>query len=286
MPKLFHGTLVQNIPEILANGIEVGEGWGGAGTSGAFLSGTPEGALYWAKIAYQREHGEKLEVYNFGRAHGHEADRLVAVVAVEIPEDEAGRLMADEEQFEDVQASFDPTDWRESLRVIGDVRFDGPIPPDWVTEVIRPTDIEPKRAHLGGSDDDDEDMPTGFRKEMNRFLKRRLIRHKYAKDLVDPKAIAVCLYSPAREKGAEKWHTVTPGFPYDEGAWRVAIWDRIGPVRHYSSPESGASYSSDPFLTVLQAVDDVLFSNRQARVVEYILPSGEHVRVGRGPSCF
>lgn len=284
MPKLFHGTLIQNVPEILSNGIEVGEGWGGAGTSGAFLSGTPAGALYWAKMAYQREHGEKLEIYKFDRDHGHEVDELLAVVAVLVPESETGRLMADQEQFEDVHARFDPTDWRESLKAIGDVRFDGPIPPGWITEVIRPSSIERKGGRLGGSED--EDMPTEFRKTLNRFLKRRLIRHKYAKDLVDPQAIAVCLYRPERDKGAEKWYTVTPGFPYDEGAWRVAIWDRLGPIRHYSSPESGASYSSDPFLTVLQAVDDVLFSHRQARVIEYILPSGEHVRVGRGPSCF
>jgi hypothetical protein len=284
MPKLFHGTLLQNLPEILTSGIEVSEGWGGANTSGAFLSGTPEGALYWAQMAYQREQGEKLEIYKFDRDHGHEVDHLLAVVAVEIPEDETGRLMADQEQFEDVHARFDPTDWRESLKAIGDVRFDGPIPPNWVTEVIRPSSI-PRGGRLGDSDDDNG-MPTEFRKKMNRILKRRLIRHKYAKDLVDPQAIAVCLYQPTTEQGAEKWYTVTPGFPYDEGAWRVAIWDREGPIRHYSSPESGASYSSDPFLTVLQAVDDVLFSHRQARVIEYILPSGEHVRVGRGPSCF
>jgi hypothetical protein len=284
MPKLFHGTLIENIPEILSNGIEAGEGWGGAGTSGAFLSGTPAGALYWAKMAYQRTNSEKMEVHRFDRDHGQEVDHLLAVVAVEIPEDETGRLMADEEQFEDVLARFDPTDWRESLKAIGDVRFDGPIPADWVTEVIRPTDIELKGGRLGNTDD--EGMSIEFRKKMNRILKRRLIRHKYAKDLVDPKAIAVCLYRSTNDQGAEKWYTVTPGFPYDEGAWRVAIWDRLGPLRHYSSPESGGNYSSAPFLTVLQAVDDVLFSHRQARVVEYILPSGEHVRVGRGPSCF
>jgi hypothetical protein len=284
MPKLFHGTLIRNVPEILSNGIEVGEGWGGAGTSGAFLSGTPQGALYWAKMAYLREQGEKLEIYKFDRDHRGKADELLAVVAVEIPEDETARLMADQEQFEDVHAHFDPTDWRESLKAIGDVRFDGPIPADWVTEVIRPTDIELKGGRLG--DTDDEGMPTEFRKKMNRILKRRLIRHKYAKDLIDPKAIAVCLYRSASDQGAEKWYTVTPGFPYDEGTWRVAIWDRLGPMRHYSSPESGASYSSNPFLTILQAVDDVLFSHRQARVIEYIVPSGEHVRVGRGPSCF
>lgn len=285
MPKLFHGTLLQNIPEILSNGIEEGEGWGGAGTVGTFLSGTAEGALYWAKLAYMRFNDEKMEADRFDRDHGDEADKLIAVIIVEIPEHAEDELKADQEQFEDVMADFSPNDWRQSLKEIGDVRFDGSIPPEWILEVIRPSSIERKGGRLGDSDDD-EGMPTEFRKKMNRILRRRLIRHKYAKDLVDPLAIAVCLYQQASDHGAEKWYTVTPGFPYDEGTWRVAIWDRLGPMRHYSSPESGASYSNAPFLTVLQAVDDVLFSHRQARVVEYILPSGQHVKVGRGPSCF
>lgn len=142
IPKLYHGTLTENLPEILANGINVGEGWGGAGTSGTFLSASPEGALYWAKMAYQRTHGEKMEVYGFDRDHGREADNLLAVIEVQIPEDQAGKLMADEEQFEDVGARFSPGDWKQSLKVIGDVRFNGPVPRPWIGNIINPTDIK------------------------------------------------------------------------------------------------------------------------------------------------
>lgn len=139
MPILFHGTLTEHLPEIFRKGIEPGAGWGGAGTFGTFLSGTPEGALYWAKLAYQRTHNEKMEVYRFDRDHGHEADRLIAILVVEIPEKETGKLKADEEQFEDVGADLDPSDWKQSLIVIGDVRFDGPIPPEWIREVVPPS---------------------------------------------------------------------------------------------------------------------------------------------------
>jgi len=138
---LFHGTLLEHVPAILERGIERGEGWGGAGTSGAFLSGTPQGALYWAKMAHQREHSERLEIHRFDRDHGREIDELLAVLAVQVPDDQAGRLRADEEQFEDVHADFDPSDWRQSLKVIGDVRFDGGIPPGWIVEVIRPSNL-------------------------------------------------------------------------------------------------------------------------------------------------
>jgi hypothetical protein len=138
IPILFHGTLLEHVPAILRDGIERGEGWGGAGTSGAFLSGTLEGALYWAKMAYQREHGEKLEAHSFDRDRGHEIDRLLAVLAVQIPNDQAELLRADEEQFEDVHADFPPEDWRQSLKVIGDVRFDGEVLPEWIVEVISP----------------------------------------------------------------------------------------------------------------------------------------------------
>jgi hypothetical protein len=147
--KLYHGTLRGHLPKIMKEGIEVGEGWGGAGTSGTFLSGTPGGALYWAKMAYQREHGEKLEVHTFDRDHGHEIDHLVSVVTVIVPESEEVRLMADEEQFEDVQADFDPRDWRQSLEKIGDVRFNGPIPPDWISDVIIPSRIDKKGKFSG-----------------------------------------------------------------------------------------------------------------------------------------
>jgi len=144
MVTLFHGTLTQHLPEILANGISEGEGWGGAGTRGTFLSGSIQGALYWAKIAYQRDAGEKMEIDRFDRDHGHHADELIAVLVVDVPESETSRLKADEEQFEDVGADFDPADWQRSLKEIGDVRFEGPIPKEWVQEVVPPSRV--KRA--------------------------------------------------------------------------------------------------------------------------------------------
>jgi hypothetical protein len=144
MPTLYHGTLVQNLPRIFAEGIRQGEGWGGAGTVGTFLSGEPEGALYWAKMAYQRSVGGDLEAEMFDRFHFGHADELIAVVAVEIPDDRTDDLKADEEQFEDVLADFSPDDWRQSLEKIGDVRFNGPIPSDWIQGVIAPSVIEGK----------------------------------------------------------------------------------------------------------------------------------------------
>jgi hypothetical protein len=150
-PVLYHGTMKEHLPAILEQGIARGEGWGGANTSGAFLSGSPEGALYWAKIAYQRERGEKVEPDRFNRVHGHEADQLLAVVTVQVPDDQVDRLKADEEQFEDVGADFSPDDWRQSLEKIGDVRFEGEIPPAWIRDVIPPSAIE-KGAKMSGQD--------------------------------------------------------------------------------------------------------------------------------------
>lgn len=150
MVTLFHGTLLEYVPAILERGIERGEGWGGAGTSGAFLSGTPQGALYWAKMAYQREHSGKLEAHRFDRDHGHEADNLLSVLAVQVPDGQTELLRADEEQFEDVHADFPPEDWRQSLKVIGDVRFEGEVPPTWIMEVILPSRLTSLKTPRSG----------------------------------------------------------------------------------------------------------------------------------------
>jgi hypothetical protein len=149
VPALYHGTLLENVPAILERGIERGEGWGGAGTSGAFLSKTPQGALYWAKIAYQRDRNERMEILHFDRDHGYEIDKLLAILVVQIPDDQAGLLRADEEQFEDVGADFPAEDWRQSLEKIGDVRFEGEIPPAWVVDVKHPVPVHPKPAPKG-----------------------------------------------------------------------------------------------------------------------------------------
>jgi hypothetical protein len=138
MPPLYHGTLSENIPAILRQGLMPGSGWGGAGSHGVFLSGTPEGALYWAKIAYQRLFTEKFEIHSFDRLHGHEVGDLLAIVVVDVPDSAVHRLKADVEQFEDVGARFSTDDWEESLRVIGDVRFDGHVPAAWVRDIVSP----------------------------------------------------------------------------------------------------------------------------------------------------
>lgn len=129
---LYHGTLRGRVPSIKRRGIDVGEGWGGAGTSGVFLSRTPEGALYWAKMAFLRDRGEKLEVARFDRKHGQRMSKLLSVLEVTIPASELGRLKVDMEQAEDVGFEGSEDDWRASLEQIGDVRFDGVVPPEWI----------------------------------------------------------------------------------------------------------------------------------------------------------
>lgn len=144
VPVLYHGTLVEYLPLISRNGLYETEGWGGAGTKGVFLSGSPQGALYWAKMAYQRARGEKLEAHSFDRDHGADADSLLAVIEVRVPGEYAEVLKADEEQFEDVGADFPPDDWRQSLEKIGDVRFAGRIPPGWLGRALSQSEIPAK----------------------------------------------------------------------------------------------------------------------------------------------
>lgn len=140
--RLYHGTLASHVPVIRRRGIAPGEGWGGAGTTGAFLSGTPRGALYWAKLTWQREHGEKLEAERFDRMHAHHADSLLGIVVVDVPAAAQARLRADEEQMEDVgEPDMDPADWRRSLLITGDVRYDEKIPPTWIAGTMLPSAI-------------------------------------------------------------------------------------------------------------------------------------------------
>lgn len=135
-----------------------------------------------------------------------------------------------------------------------------------------------KGPSLGARDAEEVDP---FERYHTKDRRRRLIRHKYAKDSIDPKAIAACIYRPKSDTWSEHWYAITKGFPYDQGEWRVSVWDQRGPLSHYSD-----NLFRGPFKTLIEAVDDVLFEFRQARLVEYILPDGEHVRVGKGPSCF
>ena len=128
---LYHGTLRKNVAKILKNGLNVSSGWGGAGTEGVFLSGSKEGALYWAKLAYQQEHELRMEVSKFDPANLPE----LAILKVVVPKNKTDLLKADMEQAEDVGFDGDESDWRASLEQIGDVRYDERIPPAWISKI-------------------------------------------------------------------------------------------------------------------------------------------------------
>ena len=135
---LYHGTFSSNVPSILENGLEPGEGWGGAGTSGVFLSSRPEGALYWAKLAYQRSKGGLLEADRFDRQFSlGQAQQVISVLKVVIPAEATGSLRADMEQAEDASFEGGAGDWEASLERIGDVVYKGTIPASWISPVGR-----------------------------------------------------------------------------------------------------------------------------------------------------
>lgn len=135
----WHGTPRKKLAAVLRSGLTPSEGWGGAGTFGVYLAGSPEGALYWAKIAFQLAAGEKMEVERFDRKYGDRVGELLAVVSVTIPPEAIANLRADMEQAEDVGFEGEPEDWEASLEEIGDVMYDGEIPADWVREVELPS---------------------------------------------------------------------------------------------------------------------------------------------------
>jgi hypothetical protein len=130
---LYHGTLRKNLKAIMTHGLTESSGWGGAGTSGVYLSSTKEGALYWAKMAYMREIEEEMELARFDRRYGKNANQLLAVLTVTIPPEALQNLQADMEQAEDVEYDGDPADWQASLDQIGDARFQGRVPPEWIS---------------------------------------------------------------------------------------------------------------------------------------------------------
>jgi hypothetical protein len=132
---LYHGTLRKDVPSILKNGLRSHPGYGGAGTEGVYLTNRPATALYWAKSRYQLEHEEHPDTERFDRHHGQEVGKLLAVLQVVIPASNFGNLFADMEQSEDVQFDGDESDWEAGLKAIGDVRYGGTIPPQWISLV-------------------------------------------------------------------------------------------------------------------------------------------------------
>ena len=129
---LYHGTLRSRLDSIMEQGLQGGAGWGGAGTHGVYLSGTPDGALYWAKIAYMSEQEEDLEPERFDRKYGKDADKLLVVLEVRIPAEAVDNLRADMEQAEEYGFEGDAEDWQAGLEEIGDVMYEGNIPSEWI----------------------------------------------------------------------------------------------------------------------------------------------------------
>lgn len=130
---LYHGTLKENVPSILSGGLKVSSGWGGAGTEGVYLSKTPSGAEYWAKIAYMSKNEESLEPEKFDRKYGDKKQDLISILRIVIPTSEMDNLRADMEQAEDYGFEGESEDWQQSLDVIGDVMYAGDIPSTWIS---------------------------------------------------------------------------------------------------------------------------------------------------------
>lgn len=137
IPLLYHGTLKRHLKKIEKyGGLKITRGWGGQGTMGVFLSGTFESALLWAKIAYMVQTHQEFSPSKFDRLYPEDkAWDKIAILGVKIPQKFGSLLRADEEQREDSGFSGDEYDWRGSLKKIGDVRFDAPIPVAWLTKI-------------------------------------------------------------------------------------------------------------------------------------------------------
>jgi hypothetical protein len=134
---LYHGTLKENLKNIMKKGLSPSSGWGGGDTYGIYLSKMPEGALYWAKIAFRVKKNEQMDLEKLERKYGKQMEENLAVLEVKIPFEALDNLRADMEQAEDYDFEGEETDWQESLEVIGDVMYDGLIPPKWLKIVSK-----------------------------------------------------------------------------------------------------------------------------------------------------
>jgi hypothetical protein len=113
---LYHGTLRERVPSILASGLRATEGWGGAASPGVFLSPTREDAEYWATAALLKKLGlpvpQGVELVAPSEHAG-----AVAVLAVAVPPAAAGNIVPR----------------RKSFSLPGDVQFVGSVPPEWIS---------------------------------------------------------------------------------------------------------------------------------------------------------
>lgn len=132
---LYHGTLRKLLAQIQQQGLKPSVGWGGADTEGVYLSKTTNGALYWAKLAYQNSIGGRLEADRFDRNNSKQQNDILVVLRVNIPYTHVSNLRADMEQAEDYGFDGDELDWQASLQQIGDVRYEGVIPSAWIQVV-------------------------------------------------------------------------------------------------------------------------------------------------------
>jgi hypothetical protein len=112
-----------------------------------------------------------------------------------------------------------------------------------------------------------------FQRMLARGQRRRFARYEYARRLVPPQAVGIVLY----DAQARHWFAVTPALRQDPGLWRVAYFDDRGPWGHDVADARGRVYTSK-----YDVLLDVLTNFRRARIVLYILPSGQRVEVGRG----
>jgi hypothetical protein len=113
---LYHGTLRERVPSILATGLRATEGWGGAASPGVFLSPTREDAEYWATAALLKKLGLPVP-QGVALAAPFEAAGDVAVLTVAVPPGAAANIVPR----------------RKSFSLPGDVQYVGSIPPEWIS---------------------------------------------------------------------------------------------------------------------------------------------------------
>ena len=138
---LYHGTTKDRLPKIKRQGLLPSHGWGWAGTKGVYLTKYKDVAKYWAKLRFLgnlQEKGDenvRMEDTFFDRKFGDKSGELLSILQVTIPPNKLSNLFVDMEQAEDVGFSGEDSDWELSLKEIGDVRYNGKIPPNWIRPI-------------------------------------------------------------------------------------------------------------------------------------------------------
>jgi len=110
---LYHGTVKEYAPSIIATGLRAGEGWGGAAKPGVFLSANVADAMYWAKMTALKKLKLPQEESYFDQVD--EAD--LAIIKVAVPENERHNVVPRQRSY----------------NLPGDVQYVGSIPPEWIT---------------------------------------------------------------------------------------------------------------------------------------------------------